>query len=191
MAGITLTVFRLAVAWRTFSGTSSPLKATRATSASERTAEEIKRCFFWSCTGDVLATLTHRLSRPSLPSVCVWWGPAGTAGRLWGCSGSPPRGGRPGKTFHHVGQHSEKNQNYCLTVSSLSPSEWFGQIWRNSRKGKINNKNLLFFGVWNSKCSVTLDDDYWIYRKSSSQHESLSESGMLINRLRAIKNLTN
>lgn len=102
MAGIMFTVFKLAVAWRMFSGNSSPLKATRTTSA---LSDPPKSVWSWSCTGAPLIILTRRLLTATLPSVCVWWGPAGTAGRVRGCSESPQCEGIAGKNTEYLVQH--------------------------------------------------------------------------------------
>lgn len=92
MAGIMFTVFKLAVAWRMFSGNSSPLKARE---QRQHWANKVLK----RCTGASLGILTHRLSAPTLPSVGVWWGPAGTESLEWGCSGSPQCKGSPGKKY--------------------------------------------------------------------------------------------
>lgn len=68
MAGIMFTVFRLAVAWRMFSGNSSPLKPQQSQSQSEANENiNLKKKDLET----LLMILTHQLLALSVPSVSV------------------------------------------------------------------------------------------------------------------------
>lgn len=95
IAGMMFTVFKLAVAWRMFSGNSSPLKTTRTTTSAR--SEPHGRSLVW-----LLVTLTRRRSAPTLPTASLWWGAAGPGGRGWRCSRSPRCEGRPATASENV-----------------------------------------------------------------------------------------